>query len=315
MGRRPQTAAAGALERGVVRSAAGGIYEVRLDTGEVVVATLRGRLKLEQRTGDRVVTGDRVSLRRHADGSSTIENIAERESELARRAPGGGRRAKVIVANVDQAVVVMAVARPEPHLRMLDRFLVLAEANYLPAVVVANKVDLVGAGAAEERFAPYRAAGYPVLFTSAVTGIGLEQLRTHLCGRTSVFTGPSGVGKSTLLNALEPGLELRTGAVSDAVEKGRHTTTSAELVPLRCGGFVADTPGLRELGLWEVPTDELDLCFPEFEPYLALCRFTGSCTHTHEPECGVRDAVAAGAVSTERYESYRALLQGDQDRM
>lgn len=305
-----------ALHPGIVRRAAGGVYEVELEGGEVVDAVLRGRLKLEQRTGDRVVAGDRVEVKRHADGSITIESVRQRASELARRAPGrGGRRAKVIVANVDQLVVVFAAAHPEPRLRMLDRFLVLAEANELPAVVVVNKVDLVDEAEARARFADYETAGYPVLYTSTVDARGLDELREVLCGRTSALAGPSGVGKSSLLNALEPGLGLRTAEISEAVRKGRHTTVTAELVPLRCGGYVADTPGLREVGLWGVPLEELDLCFPEFRPYRGECRFGGSCTHIHEPGCAVRAAVEAGEVSAARYESYRALREEDETGM
>lgn len=300
--------------RGVVRKAVGGVYQVRLAEGEVVEARLRGRLKLERRTGDGVAVGDRVELRAHADGGWTIEAVEPRESELARRAPGGGGRAKVIVANVDQVVIVLAAARPEPHRRMLDRFLVLCEANYLPAIVVVNKTDLVPGDEVRARFAPYQAAGYRVLPVSVRDGIGIDAIKQLLCGRTSVLTGPSGVGKSSLLNAIQPGLSLRTGEVSEAVNKGQHTTVSAELVPLECGGYVADTPGLREVGLWAVPLDELDSFFPEFEPYLDQCRFTASCTHTHEPDCAVRAAVAAGEVDPERYESYRLLLEGDKGR-
>lgn len=305
-----------ALHPGIVRRSAGGVYDVELEGGEVVRAVLRGRLKLEQRTGDRVVAGDRVEVERHADGSITIESVRQRASELARRAPGhGGRRAKVIVANVDQLVVVFAAAQPEPRLRMLDRFLVLAEANGLPAVIVVNKVDLVDAAEARARFADYETAGYPVLYTSTVDGRGLDELRDVLCGRTSALAGPSGVGKSSLLNALEPGLGLRTAEISEAVRKGRHTTVTAELVPLRCGGYVADTPGLREVGLWGVPLEELDLCFPEFRPYRDECRFGGSCTHVHEPGCAVRAAVEAGEISAARYESYRALREAEETEM
>lgn len=297
------------LERGIVLRAGGGTYLVWLETGERVEATLRGRLKLEQRTGERVAAGDRVAVRLRGDAGITIEEVQERESELARRAPGGGtRRAKVIVANVEQVVIVLAAARPEPRPRLLDRFLVLAEANHLPAVVVVNKADLVPHGEVASRFAAYSAAGYPVLACSAEDGTGLDALRERLCGHASVLTGPSGVGKSTLLNRIEPGLSLRTAAVSDAVNKGRHTTVAAELVPLECGGWVADTPGLRELGLWGVPSEDLDQCFPELDPYLGRCRFGSSCSHTHEPECAVRDAVEAGEVDAERYRSYVDLL-------
>lgn len=301
--------AAATRQHGTVRRAAGGIYQIELETGDVIAAALRGRLKLEPRTGDRVVVGDRVETTRHPDGNWTIEAVAHRRTELARTAPGRGvRRAKVIVANVDQVVPVFAVTNPEPRLRMLDRFLVLAEANRLTALIVVNKIDLAGETAARDRFVMYESAGYPVLYTSAREPYGIDRLRDCLCGRMSVLAGPSGVGKSSLLNALEPGLGLRTAAVSEQ-RKGRHTTVSAELVPLGCGGYVADTPGLRELGLWGGRAGGLDQCFPEFRPYLDDCRFGASCTHTHEPGCALRAAVETGAVAAERYESYRALLQ------
>jgi ribosome biogenesis GTPase len=283
-----------------------------LESGEVVPAVLRGRLKLEARTGERVVAGDRVEVERHADGTAAIEAVEERRTELARRAPGqGARRAKVIVANVDQVVVVLAAAHPEPRLRMLDRFLVLAESNELAALVVVNKVDLVDAVAVRSQFGLYQDAGYPVLYTSTATGEGLDSLRAQLCDRVSVLTGPSGVGKSSLLNAIEPGFTLRTGEVSAAVRKGRHTTVTAELLPLGCGGYVADTPGLREVGLWGIPAEELDHYFPEFRAYLGRCRFGYGCSHTHEPGCAIRAAVEAGEIPVERYESYRALHEGE----
>jgi ribosome biogenesis GTPase len=199
------------------------------------------------------VVGDRVVVERSDAGPSeawTIEQVHDRQSELARKAPGKAPRAKVIVANVDQVVVVFAAARPEPHLRMLDRFLVLCEANGLDALIVANKVDLVGPEAARERFGIYERIGYPVLYTSPKQDVGLDELQGRICGKMSALTGPSGVGKSSLLNAVQPGLALRVASVSDAVQKGRHTTVTAQLVPLECGGYVADTPGLRELGRW-----------------------------------------------------------------
>lgn len=289
--------------------ALGGTYEVELDGGGVVEAVLRGRVKQEARTGDRVVAGDRVAVA-IADATATLEQVEERRSELARRDPRTrGRRAKVIVANVDQVAVVFAAAEPAPRLRLLDRFLVLAGGNDLPAVVVVNKLDLLPAAELEPLFRPYTAAGYTVLQTSARDGRGVEELETTLCGRTTVLAGPSGVGKSSLLNALEPGLGLRVAEVSRAAGKGRHTTVSARLFPLGCGGHVADTPGLRELGLWDIPAEGLDRLFPEFAPHLGACRFVGSCTHTHEPGCAVRAAVEEGAVSRPRYESYTVLRE------
>lgn len=278
--------------------------------GRVVEAVLRGRLKQQQRTGDAVVVGDRVEVRAHEDGGHTIEGVAERETELARTAPGAGHRAKVMAANVDQMLVVFSVAHPAPRLRMLDRFLVLAEANGLDSLIVANKTDL-GASEDLDMFRVYEDIGYAVLFTSAVTGDGLGPLRERLCGRISALAGPSGVGKSSLLNAIEPGLGLRTGAVGQVVKKGRHTTVSARLIPLACGGHVADTPGLRELGLWGIDAADLDLHFPEFRPHLDACRFGRSCSHTVEPDCGVQQALAAGAIPGPRYDSYVALASGD----
>jgi ribosome biogenesis GTPase len=295
--------------KGTVLQALGGAFEVLLDSGPVVTTFMRGRIKQETRLGDRVVAGDRVRVAQHADGTHTIDVVEPRRSQLARRAPGRGtHRAKVLVANADQVVIVLAAAHPEPRLGMLDRLLVLAESNEIPALIVVNKVDLVERAHVEQRFAPYAAAGYPVLFTSTVTGVQLEELRRRLCGKESVLTGPSGAGKSSLLNAIEPGLDLRVGDVSEAVNKGRHTTVSARLIPLPCGGFVADTPGLREVGLWDVDPDQLDRLFPEFAPLLGACRFGTSCTHTHEPDCAVREAAERGDISRQRYDSYVKLL-------
>lgn len=296
---------------GTVLRAHGGIYEVETPAG-VVEAVLRGRLKREERTGDRVVAGDRVELAPAEAGQRvvwTIDAVHERRSALVRRAPGKAPRPKAIVANVDRVLIVFAAARPEPHLRMLDRFLVLCEASGLDAAVVVNKIDLVGEAAARERFGLYEQIGYPVLYTSAKQGLGIAALREWLCGATSVLTGPSGVGKSSLLNAVQPGLGLRVAAISEAVLKGRHTTVTAQLIPLECGGYVADTPGLRELGLWGIEKEELDRFFPEFAAYLGACRFGRSCTHTHEPGCAVKEAAAAGEISAARYESYRRLLE------
>jgi ribosome biogenesis GTPase len=196
--------------------------------------------------------------------------------------------------------------------RMLDRYLVICEHSGLDACIVATKVDLMGQEAAEELFAPYAQIGYPVLYVSNATGQGIAEVRSRLEGKISVVTGKSGVGKSSLLNAVRPELNLATGAVSQLLNKGRHTTTVAELLLLDLpgGGYVADTPGIREIGLWNLPPEELDWCFREMRPYLGECYFAG-CTHTHEPDCAVIAAVEAGQINPDRYDSYCRLRLGE----
>jgi ribosome biogenesis GTPase len=290
-------------ERAVVLQGTGGVWTVRTEAGDTRDVSLRGRLKI---SSDKLAVGDEVVLE-DAGGAWAIAEILPRRSVLARRSPGGyGER--VVAANVDQVVVVFAAASPEPHPRMLDRFLVIAEANALEAHIVVNKVDLVDAASARARFADYPIAGYPVHYTSTLTREGLDELAAELKGRISALAGPSGVGKSSLLNALYPGLNLRVGAISQSVNKGRHTTVGALLHPLPDGGYVADTPGLREVGMWGLSADALDRCFPEFVAYLGHCRFA-DCHHVVEPDCAVRAAVAAHELSPTRYDSYLRLRQ------
>lgn len=299
---------------GTVRRGLGGVYEVETPEG-VLEAVLRGRLKRDERTGDRVVVGDRVDVEQERAGEETvwaIVRVHERTTVLARRAPGKAPRPKAIVANVDQVLIVFAAAHPDPHLRMLDRFLVIAASSDIAPVIVVNKTDLAGMEAARATFAPYERAGYEVHYTAAKDGVGVDGLREVLCGRLSALAGPSGVGKSSLLNAVQPGLGLRVSEVSLAVNKGRHTTVTAQLIPLECGGWVADTPGLREVGLWEIERDQLQFYFPEFEPLLGQCRYP-TCTHTHEPGCAVRAAAEAGEVDAGRYDSYHRMFLGEEE--
>jgi len=291
--------------RGTVLSGTGGVWRVLGADGAVYESSLRGRLK---QGGLKLAVGDEVELEQAERGEGlAIAEIHERRSKLARRAPGGGHGERIVVANVDQVVVVFALVKPTPHPRMLDRFLVIAEANELAARIVVNKVDLASESEAAAMFVDHERAGYPVHLTSTKAGgRGLEALHDALHGRTSVLTGPSGVGKSSLLNALYPGLQLRVGEISESVNKGRHTTVGAWLHPLPDGGFVADTPGLREIGMWGLDPTHLDACFPEFRSLTPHCRFA-DCTHTVEPECAVLDAIAAGEVSAARHESYVKL--------
>ncbi len=292
---------------GVVLSGSGGIWRVRAENGETLDASMRGRLKKQNIDALKLAVGDDVVIEQEARGTGwAIAEIRERRSRLARRAPGAGPGQRVVAANVDQVVVVFAAAKPEPHVRMIDRFLVIAEGNGLDARIVINKVDLVDSDAVHARFHDYERAGYPLHFTSVKHDIGLRELHDALTARTSVLSGPSGVGKSSLLNAMYPGLNLRVGEISESVNKGRHTTVGAVAHPLPDAGYVVDTPGLREVGMWGMASGELDRCFPEFREYLGGCRFA-DCTHIAEPDCALRDAVTHGAVSRERYESYVKL--------
>lgn len=288
---------------GVVLARRGSSYRVRTDAGELE-AVLRGKVKRPD--DDKIVAGDVVQLATHAQGPATIQGREPRRSVLARREVGADR-AQPLAANVDQVIAVVAAAQPAPNVRLLDRLLVIAEANSLPPVILLNKTDLDAAAvpALTRRFS---AAGYQVLATSAKTGEGMAALRDLLRGRASVLTGPSGVGKSTLLNAIDPEWKLRTGEISTYWGTGKHTTTAAVLLPLSMGGYVVDTPGLREVGTWGIDPDGLGACFPEFRPYLDACRFD-NCRHLAEPDCAVRAAVAAGAIDADRLESYAKVYE------
>ncbi|HVN55835.1 MAG TPA: ribosome small subunit-dependent GTPase A [Anaerolineaceae bacterium] len=300
--------------RGLVTRCQSGFYTVLPDSGGLaVICKLRGRLKLGQTQGDFIAMGDRVRFNLQPDGTGTIEEVFPRRKSLERLAPAPkGEYRQVLIANPDQAIFLFACANPEPHLRMLDRFLVIAEKQGLPALVVANKVDLVGMERAREIFGHYVPLGYPVLYTSVRERRGLDDLRAALVGKISAFSGPSGVGKSSLLNAIQPGLGLAVRETSEASRRGRHTTVVRELFPLEEGGFVADTPGIRSLALWDTQPEELDGYFPELRSRVAACQFN-DCTHRDEPGCAVRQAVEEGAIHPERYRSYLRLRYGEEE--
>jgi ribosome biogenesis GTPase len=293
------------ITTGVVLERTGSAYRVHTDDGEVV-AVLRGKLK--HREDDRVVAGDVVDLELQADGGATISAVRPRRSVLARRAAGErSPRAQPIAANVDQVVVVASARSPELSPRMLDRFLVIAAANSIPAVLVLNKIDLDRSAldALQRRYGP---AGYQVLGTSVKEADGLTALRDLLRGRESVLAGQSGVGKSSLLNALDPGLHLRIGEISEKWGKGKHTTRAALVVPLATGGYVVDTPGMREVGTWGIDPASLGVYFPEFHPFLDQCRFD-NCRHLVEPGCAVRQAAERDAFDPDRLVSYQRIYE------
>ena len=302
---------------GLVLRSTGSWYSVRTDDGATVPTRIRGKFRLEAEEIDEtnpLAVGDRVTIRVDTDGTGMVTSITPRRNQLSRRASGkrGAVREHVIVTNVDRAWVVQSTFGPKLNPGFVDRFLVACEVSHVPAGVIINKADLLaGEPRAEAAMAfwtgLYEGLGYPVLRTSAETGEGVEALREALAGRVSVVSGPSGVGKSSLLNAADPTLDLRTAAVSEKTQKGRHTTTFATLHPA-AGGWVADTPGIREFGLWDLSPQELGGYFAEMRPFVPDCRFP-DCTHQHEPGCAVLAAMDEGHITPERYGSYLAILE------
>lgn len=270
----------------------------------------------ERTTADPVAVGDVVQFVETPGAGGQIVEILPRRNRFSRRSavpmPSAHASEQVIVVNVDQVVPVFAAANPRPKWGMLDRYLVSAESLELESLVCVTKLDLVDPDdpegeELEAAVAEYRRIGYPVVLVSAVTGQGLDEVRQALAGRTSVFVGKSGVGKTSLLNALQPELGLRVNAVSEVTGKGKHTTTHMEMFPLDFGGAIVDTPGVREFGLWDVDEMDLALLFPEMRPWVGQCRFGLDCRHDEEPGCAVRRAVMDGQISPQRYQSYQRL--------
>lgn len=288
-----------------------GFFVVSTPEG-VFTCVIRGRLKRRTFQGDILGIGDDVNITRLTRDTGVIEDILPRRNALVRMDPTPrGDYQQILLANPDQLVAIFACANPDPHLRMLDRFLVIAEKQRVPAMIVVNKVDLATLDAVKEKFKIYPQLGYPVVYTSAKSGIGIEELKARLINKVSAFAGPSGVGKSSLLNAIQPGLGVAVNEISEATNKGKHTTVVRELFPLVEGGYVADLPGIRRLALWDTEPEELDGYFPELRDLVSECQFN-DCTHRNEPGCAVVEAVESGRVSQERYVSYLKLRYGDE---
>ena len=254
-----------------------------------------------------VAAGDRVWFRPEGADTGFIERVEPRRGVLCRTSKG---RQHVIVANVDQLLIVSSAAEPILKPNLIDRFLVTAEKSYIRPVLCINKIDLVDTADLQPLVGVYGQMGYQVLMLSAETGMGVERLRRLMLNRHSVIAGQSGVGKSSLLNSIESDLELRVNTVSADSQKGRHTTTNAQLIPLAAGGYVVDTPGIRQFQLWDVIPAEVAGFFRDVRPYVNKCRFP-DCTHRHEADCAVKDAVADGKLDVRRYESFCYLFSGD----
>lgn len=321
------------LFTGVVFRRSQGLYDLRADDGQEVTCAASSKLRkkmeywfgLSDRTNvhtavksveandsvDPVAIGDRVSFRQpEPDSVGMIMEVLPRRNELSRMAAGPVPVEQVIVANADQVILVFSVRQPKPKWNLLDRYLAAAESADIPALICLTKWDLVRKKDGMDQIAElYISIGYPVLQTSIVDGLGIEALRQRMSGKLSVLVGKSGVGKTSLLNALEPGLGLRVSEVSQATKKGKHTTSHLELYPFAGGGIV-DTPGMREFALWKDDSrGGLADLYVEMRPHIGACRFGMDCSHSHEPDCAIKEAVESGEISPMRYESYLRLRE------
>lgn len=289
-----------------------GFYTVETRRG-CFTCQLRGRLK--RGAGQDLVTiGDRVEISLLQDGSGVIEAIQPRQRALVRLAPTPrGSEMQALLANPDQIALVFACKNPNPHLRMLDRFLVICEKQGVPPLIVVNKMDLTTLEDAQALFSLYPPLGYPVVYTSAHSGYGIAELHSRLKDKITGLVGPSGVGKTSLLNAIQPELGLEVRSISGGGQRGRHATVVRAMFSLEGGGYLADLPGLRSVGLWDIQPEELDGYFPELRPLVAHCQYS-DCTHREEPGCAIRQAVQHGSISPERYDSYLRLRAGEEEQ-
>ena len=308
-------------QSGLIVKEQSGFYWVAAADGQTYMCELRGRLKEAAKTSDIAAIGDRASISlRREEGTDAlmgvIERLAPRKSALSRalrttgkRGVGQAEREHVLIANADRALFVFAAAQPSPDLKMLDRLLVAGEkSNIAQLLIVLNKVDLGVAPALTANLAYYQRMGYRLLRTSALDGDGIDDLRGLLADGISVFTGPSGVGKTSLLNRMEPGLGRQVKAIGSVSKEGVHTTRDSALAALRGGGYLADTPGMRAIIPWDIEPDELDAYFVDIEPFVLDCKFS-NCTHIDEPACAVQAAVHAGKIARHRYKHYRELRE------
>ena len=301
---------------GLVISDQSGFFNVEISENQVITCRLRGRLMEEAQSSDIAAIGDHVKIQLLEDKTGTIEEVLPRSSVLSRalrtegkRGAGEAEREQIIVANADRALFVFAAAQPAPNLRMLDRFLAAGEkSDIAQLMIVVNKMDLEDNSVTKARFAPYEKMGYTVFYTSAHDGLGVDDLKSVLKDHLSVFTGPSGVGKTSLLNRVQPGLGRTVKAVSERRSEGMHTTRDSVLIRLDMGGHLADTPGMRSLTLWDIEPEELDGYYRDIRPFVSQCKFN-DCGHHNELGCAVREAVEQGVIARSRYQSYLQLRE------
>lgn len=309
----------GAAQAGLIVKEQSGFYWVEASDGNTYMCELRGKLKEAAQSSDIAAIGDRVSISTRRDEGTgvltgVVEALSPRKSVLSRaarttgkRGAGQAEREQVIIANADRALFVFSAAQPPPDLELLDRLLVAGEKSRISELtIIVNKVDLPDAPSVQSLFLPYEKMGYRVLRTSALRGDAIDSLQSILLEGISVFTGPSGVGKTSLLNCIQPGLGRQVKSVGRVSEEGVHTTRDSALIRLDSGAYLADTPGIRSINVWDIEPDELDAYFVDIQPYVLDCKF-GNCTHSKEPDCAVRRAVRAGKIEGWRYRHYLEL--------
>ena len=298
--------------KGLVIKNTGSWYTVKTDgEGKVIDCKIKGNFRLKGiRSTNPVAVGDRVEVVPNQEGTAFITHIEDRRNYIIRKSPNLSKQSHIIAANVDQAVLVVTINRPQTSTTFIDRFLASAEAYRINVILVFNKSDLLNDDERhyqEMMMTLYDTIGYQCLAISAATGEGVEQLETLLAGKSTVLSGNSGVGKSTLINRLLPGTNLRTAEISDAHNTGMHTTTFSEMLPLPDGGYIIDTPGIKGFGTFDMEPEELTGYFKEIFHFSSQCRFS-NCTHTHEPGCAVREAVEHHYIAQSRYQSYLSML-------
>ncbi len=297
---------------GRVIKSTGSWYDVRNDAGEVVQCRLRGKIRLDGlRTTNPVAVGDWVNFEKERDKDTcVIDKIMPRTNVIVRKSVNLSKESHIIASNVDQAILVATIAQPRTSTGFIDRFTVTAEAYHIPVVIVFNKCDLYNDeqnAAAEELMRVYNGIGYQSFVISAKTGYNCDRLKTIMKDKLSMFSGHSGVGKSALVNRLDPELDIRVGEISEVHEKGKHTTTFAQMYELGFGGYIIDTPGIKEFALFDMEKETLAQRFPEMRALMHDCRFN-NCTHLHEPHCAIKTAVEQGVIADWRYENYCNMM-------
>ncbi|NOR88509.1 MAG: ribosome small subunit-dependent GTPase A [Bacteroidales bacterium] len=303
------------INKGIVVRSTGSWYEVRTEVGEVISCKFKGKFKIAGiKSTNPIAVGDRVSfIRMEEEDTGVIDSIEKRTNYIIRKSTKLSKLTHIIAANIDYALLVITISQPRTSTGFIDRFLLTAEAYHIPAVLVFNKLDIntkEEQEVQEDWIEKYTKLGYDCLQTSALTAQGIPKLKELMKDKTSMFGGHSGVGKSALINTIQPGVQLKTAEISTFNQKGKHTTTFAEMHPLDIGGFIIDTPGIKEFGLVNFEKGDVAAYFPEMRALMHLCKFN-NCLHHNEPICAVKDAVESGEIAQSRYNNYLAIIMDE----